>query len=214
MVKVGREMGKGIAALITDMNQPLGRTAGNALEVIESIEILRGTGPKDTTELTIAFAVQMLRLAGIETNAATAELKCRQAIADGSALARFRRMVELHGGDVSVIDDPAKFPQARIRHAFVAERDGVVQDVNAESVGRACILLGAGRAKTDDQVDHAVGIAEIRKAGERVVRGQSLMVLHANDEARLAQALDLLKGSVTIGDTAPPVHPFILETIT
>ena len=98
-------------------------------------------------------------------------------------------------------------------HPLKADRAGFVQDVNAEAIGRACILLGAGRTRTDEAVDHAVGIAGIAKAGEKIAAGQPVMVLHANDEQRLAQALELLKGAVVIGDTAPPTHPLVLETI-
>lgn len=213
MVNVGREMGKGMAALLTDMNQPLGRTAGNALEVIESIETLHGRGPKDLTDLTVAFAVQMILLARPQADAEAADAACRTKLHDGSALAKFREMVELQGGDVRTMDRPALLPQARTKHPLLAVASGFVTDVNAEAIGRAVIVLGGGRTKTDDTVDHAVGISGIVKIGEPIEHGQQTMTLHANDADRLAEAVKLLDGAVTIGAEPVTPTPLILEAI-
>lgn len=214
MVKAGREMGKRVAALLTDMNQPLGRTAGNALEVVESVETLAGRGPADLTDLTVALAVQMLLLVRPEADAVALGQACREKLRDGTALAKFRAMVALQGGDPAVIDAPERLPRARLRHPVPAPRAGFVTDVNAEAVGRAVILLGGGRAKTDDRVDVAVGVSDIAKIGEQLTDGQPALVAHANDESRLASALELLEGAVSTGPepVAPP--PLILETIT
>ena len=214
MVKVGREMGKQMAALLTDMNQPLGRTAGSALEVIESIETLHGRGPKDLTELTIAFAVQMLLLTKPDAPPEAIEAECRKKLQDGTAIAKFRQMVELHGGDVRTIDRPALLPQAKTKHPLLAIASGFVADVNAEAIGRAVVILGGGRAKTDDKVDFAVGISSIVKIGEPIQHGQPTMTVHSNDPARLEEALKLLDGAVTISQHAVAPPPLILETIT
>ncbi len=214
MVKVGREMGKSMAALLTDMNQPLGRTAGNALEVIESIETLHGRGPKDLEELTIAFAVQMLLLTKPGAPPEAIEAECRKKLQDGNAIAKFRQMVELHGGDLRTIDRPALLPQAKTKHQILSIASGFVADVNAEAIGRAVVILGGGRAKTDDKVDFAVGISGIVKIGEAIQHGQPTMTVHANDAARLDEALKLLDGAVTISPHAVTPPPLILETIT
>lgn len=214
LVRVGREMKKGMAALLTDMNQPLGRTAGNALEVLESIETLAGRGPRDLTDLTVAFAVQMLLLARPGADPGDLEGECRRRLRDGSAFAKFREMVALHGGDVRVLDRPELLPQARTQHPLASLRGGFVAAVNAEAVGRACIVLGAGRRKTEDRVDPAVGVSGLVKTGEEIEAGQPTMVLHANDRARLEEALKLLEGSVTISEAPVPAPRLILETIT
>lgn len=214
MVNVGREMGKGMAALLTDMNQPLGRTAGNALEVMESIETLQGRGPRDLTDLTAAFAVEMLALVKPGLDREEVGIACLRALQNGTAFAKFREMVSLQGGDLRVIDRPALLPQAQIRHPYAAARSGIVRDVNAEAIGRACIVLGAGRTKTEDRIDPAVGISGIVKIGESVAASGPLLVVHANDAGRLETALKLLEGAVEIGDTPVEPQPLILETIT
>ena len=213
MVRVGKAMNKGMAALITDMNQPLGRTAGNALEVLESIETLQGKGPKDLTDITLAFGEEMMLLGKVTKSRAQARAQLEEAIADGSAFNCFRRMVELQGGDVSVIDNPALLPQARIRQDYAAPSSGYVALADAESIGKACVVLGAGRTRTDEAVDFAVGVSGILKIGEPVRKGQPLLVLHANDEKRLADARELLKSAFKISKTKPRAPKLILERI-
>lgn len=213
MVRVGKAMGKEMAALITDMNQPLGRTAGNALEVIESIETLKGNGPRDLTELTFALAEEMLILGKVEKSRAAARKRLKAAIADGSALRKFRHMVERHGGDVRAIDEPSRLPRARLVVPFPAPATGYVAQADAESIGRACVVLGAGRTKTDDAVDFAVGVSELRKIGEPVRKGEPLLIIHANDKSRLDQAWELLKPAFRISKTKPRPPKLILERL-
>lgn len=213
MVRVGRAMGKGMAALITDMNQPLGRTAGNALEVIESIETLQGRGPRDLTDLTLAFAEEMMILGKAAKNRAAARKQLEAALRDGSALRTFRRMVELQGGDVRVIDDPSRLPRARIIFPHPAPSNGFIVQADAESIGKACVVLGAGRTRTDEAVDFAVGISGIRKVGEPVRKGEPLLIIHANDEKRLEQARELLSEAYRIEKTRPKTPKLILERI-
>ena len=213
MVRVGKAMKKGMSALITDMNQPLGRTAGNALEVIESIETLQGKGPRDLTDLTLAFAEEMMILGKVTKSRAQARAQLEEAIADGSAFQRFRRMVELQGGDVRVIDNPALLAQARIQEPYPAASGGFVALADAESIGKACVVLGAGRTRTDEAVDFAVGVSGILKIGEPVRKGQPLLTLHANDEKRLADAKALLKTAFKISKTKPRAPRLILERV-
>ena len=213
MVRVGKAMGKGISALITDMNQPLGRTAGNALEVVESIETLQNRGPRDLTDLTLAFAEEMMLLGKVTKSRAAARKQLGTALADGSAFRAFRRMVELQGGDVRVVDDPERLPKARIVTPHPAPSSGYVLQADAESIGKACVVLGAGRTRTDEAVDFAVGISQIKKVGEPVRKGEPLLVVHANDEGRLAQARELLKTAYKVGKTKPRAPRLILERI-
>ena len=142
------------------------------------------------------------------------EAECRKKLQDGNAIAKFRQMVELHGGDLRTIDRPALLPQAKTKHQILSIASGFVADVNAEAIGRAVVILGGGRAKTDDKVDFAVGISGIVKIGEAIQHGQPTMTVHANDAARLDEALKLLDGAVTISPHAVTPPPLILETIT
>lgn len=213
MVRVGKAMGKGMAAFITDMNQPLGRTAGNALEVLESIETLQGRGPKDLTDLTLAFAQEMMVLGKAATSRTAARTKLEGALRNGSALRVFRRMVELQGGDVRVIDEPARLPQARMIVPHPSPSSGYIIQADAESIGKACVVLGAGRTRTDEAVDFAVGVSGIRKVGEPIQKGEPLLMMHANDEKRLEQARNIIHEAYRIGKAKPKAPKLILERI-
>jgi pyrimidine-nucleoside phosphorylase len=200
MVEVGTQMGKDMAALITDMNEPLGHCAGNALEVLESIECLRGKGAPDLMEVTLALCANMLLLAGrVETEEEGLEL-LKQHIDSGAGLEKFKEMVRLHGGDTSLIDHPERLPQARIKKEYPAPKAGYVAKVSADAVGRAVLVLGAGRTKTDDVIDYAVGVSGMAKVGDRVTAGQPLLIIHANDEGKLAEAEKLLAAAFVISD--------------
>ena len=206
LVSVGRGMGKKADALLTGMNQPLGRTAGNALEVRESIEALRGEGAADLMEVTTALGARMLTLAGVAPDLGTAIRTLERTLADGEALAVFREMVRLHGGDPAVVDDPSKLPTAALVEAFPALRTGHVAAVDAGEIGRACVVLGAGRRKSDDGVDPAVGVSDLVKVGDPVDRGDRLLTLHANDRASLDEARRHLERAFRFRDepVAPP----------
>lgn len=213
MVRVGKAMGKGMSALITDMNQPLGRTAGNALEVRESIETLQGKGPADLTNLTLAFAEEMMIQGKVTRSRAQARRQLEDALRSGAAFAKFREMVALQGGDAKLIDDPTRLPTARIIRPYPAATSGYVALADAESIGKACVVLGAGRTKTDDVVDFAVGVSDIKKVGEPVKKGEPLLVVHANDEQKLAQAHELLKQAFKITKAKPRNPKLILERV-
>ncbi len=213
MVRVGNAMGKRMAAVITDMNQTLGNTAGNVLEVVESIETLQNRGPKDLTELTLVSAEEMLILGRITKSRATARAMAEKALADGSAFKIFRKMVELQGGDVRTIDDPSRLAQAKFKVPMPAPASGFVSLADAESVGKACVVLGAGRTRTDEAVDPAVGISHILHIGDAVTKGAPLLVIHANDKKRLAAAQELLKSAFKIAKSKPKAPKLILERI-
>lgn len=213
LVSVATAMGKPTRAVLTAMEQPLGRTVGNALEVVESIECLRGRGPADTMEVTYALGEQMLVLVGVAKTTAEARRKLQAAVADGSALKLFRELVAAQGGDAAAVDEPSRLPRARLRVPIPAARSGFVAQVDAMGVALAALRLGAGRARAEDPVDHAVGVSDLVKIGERIEAGASLCVVHANDEKALADAKDLLTKAITIGERTLKAAPLIGEIV-
>ena len=212
LVSVATAMGKPTRAVLTAMEQPLGRSVGNALEVIESIKCLRGRGPADTMEVTYALGEQMLVLAGVAATSAAARVQLEESIASGAALEKFRAMIAAQGGDARVVDDPSRLPQAKFKVPLAAPRAGFVQDVDAMGVALAALRLGAGRAKAEDKVDHAVGFSGLVKIGERVEAGAPLCVIHANDEAALAAAHTMMTTAIAVGDAAG-VTPQLIEEL-
>ena len=213
LVSVATAMGKPTRAVMTAMEQPLGRNVGNALEVIESIECLKGRGPADTMEVTYALAEQMLVLAGVAQTAAEARVALERSISSGAALGKLRAMITAQGGDARVVDEPERLPQAKFKVALAAPRAGFVQDVDAMGVALAALRLGAGRVKAADGVDHAVGVSDLVKVGERVVAGGPLGVIHANDEAGLAAAREMIARAIVVGDVAGTTVKLIDEVI-
>jgi len=199
MVNIGVDAGKQMVALISDMNQPLGKAAGLALEVVEAIETLQNAGPADFREHCLVAAGHMLRLAGHTDGRERAE----KALADGSAFAKFRQMVAAQGGDVAQVDDPSKLPQASLIETISAPQAGYLARVDALAVGYAVLDLGGGRMTKADPVDHAVGVITQRQVGDQVGAGDVLFTLHANDPARLAAAKTRLASAYTI--SAEPV---------
>lgn len=213
LVRVGQAGGKQVRALLTAMDQPLGRTVGNALEVAESVACLRGEGPADVMEITYALGSHMLILGGVARDETEARRQLERVVANGAALARLREIVAAQGGDGRVIDDPARLPRAQFQVPLPAPRSGVVSDVDAMGVALAALRLGAGRAKAADRIDPAVGVSHLVKIGERVAAGQPLAMIHANDEAALAEARTMLGKAIVLGDVAPAATPLVAETI-
>jgi pyrimidine-nucleoside phosphorylase len=213
LVAVGRKMDKKMGALITDMNQPLGRCAGNALEVIESVECLAGRGPDDLMDVTMALCAQMLQLTGICKDQAEALSLLQEKIQNGEALQRFKEMVRLQGGDPAALEDYTRLPTARIEHPYPAPCNGNIRAVNANAIGRACAVLGAGRRKTTDSVDFAVGISGLRKVGESVQAGEPLLLLHANSDASLESAIEELAAAFDLVDEPVSTPPLINHSI-
>jgi thymidine phosphorylase len=195
------------------MDAPLGRAVGNALEVVESIEVLKGGGPADLVEVSIELTARMLLLGRVAADRADAERRVRAAIASGQGLDRFRRIVEHQGGDPRVVDDYARLPSAPDRHVVTADRAGYVSGLDAELVGRASVVLGAGRDRVEDPVDPAVGIVVRAKPGEPVEKGGAVLEMHYRDRGRLDAALALVARAVTIGEQPPAVRPIIVGEV-
>lgn len=214
MVTIGAAMGKGVRALLTAMDQPLGRCVGNAVEVAESIACLRGEGPADLMEVTYALGAEMLVLGGVAGDLAMAQAQLERVVADGSALAKFGEIVAAQGGDARVIDDPAGvLPSAAQQVPLVSSKSGYVTDVDAMGVALAALRLGAGRARAEDAVDPAVGVTALVKVGERVEVGQPLCVVHANDDDAWAEAEVRLRDAISVGEVAPVVGPLVVERL-
>jgi pyrimidine-nucleoside phosphorylase len=205
MVETGERMGKQMVALITNMDQPLGRMVGNALEVVESIEVLHGGGPRDLRELCLELAAWMFYLGGATKSVAQGRQLAEQTIASGAALKKFRQMVELQGGDPTSIDDPSRLPATKHQVDVPSPRAGHVSAILCEQVGTACVILGGGRERKEDSVDPAVGIVVHKKIGDKVTTGEPLCTVHCHSDAQAVRAIQLLEESYTISD-APPAH--------
>ena len=216
MTSIGRALGKPVQALLTRMDEPLGRTVGNALEVKESIACLRGEGPADLMEVTLELAAEMLVVGGAAADITAARNRCRSAIADGSALDRLRHVIAAQGGEPRVCDDPdGVLPQARAVTPFLADRAGFVTRLAAWPVGQASMLLGAGRETVTSPIDPAAGIVLVRSSGDAVASGDVIAELH-HDPARAASvpaALDLLRGACEIGPQPPPRRPLVIDRV-
>jgi pyrimidine-nucleoside phosphorylase len=203
LVAIGNASGVKTQAIITDMDAPLGRAVGNAVEVVECIEAMRGQGPADLMEVTMALTVPLLILGRVAKTPAEARQLAQRAIDSGAALDRFRRIVEGQGGDPRVVDDVSRLPHVKQRHLVQATRSGFVARMDAELIGRASVALGAGRDRVEDPVDPAVGIMVIAKPGEAVTAGAPVLELHFRDRARLEAAMRLTNQAITIGDQPP-----------
>jgi len=205
MVDIAERSGRKAIALLSDMNQPLGYAVGNALEVKEAIDTLHGRGPADFREHCLMVAAHMLVLGKRARDEAEGRVLAEQTLADGSAWAEFRKLVQAQGGDVAYIDDPSRLPSAALQEALPAGQGGYIAQIHARLVGEAAVVLGAGREKKGDPIDHAVGIVVHKKVGDAVKAGEPVMTLHANDPARLAEAQAMLADAVRISET--PVAP-------
>lgn len=214
MVAIGNEAGRRTVAVISDMDQPLGHSVGNALEVREAIETLAGEGPNDLRKLCLALGAQMLVLAKVTPSEENAEARLGALLSDGSALDKFKDMVQAQRGDPACIDDPERLPKAPVTLPVPALGTGVVASINAERIGLAAMRLGAGRAKKEDKIDPAVGIVLMKKTGEKVSKGEPLAQIHARDQAGVDQTLLLVQAAYTIGHSVPPTRPLIHEIIT
>jgi len=188
MVDIGQHAGRRVVALISDMNQPLGHAVGNALEVREAVETLQNGGPHDFREHCLEAASHLLVLAGKAKTLRAARARLEAAFADGSALSKFKQLVQAQGGDTRVIDVPGLLPQAAWIETVLSSRSGYLSEINAREIGMTAVDLGAGRAKKGDAIDHAVGLLIHHKVGDKVQRGEPLFSVHANDAAKLEAA--------------------------
>jgi pyrimidine-nucleoside phosphorylase len=214
MVETGTRMGKKMAALITDMDQPLGKMVGNSLEVEECISILRGEGPQDLRELCLELAAWMFVLGSAVRDIDGGKELAAKLIDTGAALERFRMMVRLQGGDETVIENAKSLPQARQKIAVGSSQKGFVESIQCEQMGKACVILGGGREKKEDLVDPAVGIELHKKVGDAVLAGEPICTIHYNSESRAAQAKLLIENSYHIAAASPSApRPLIRKII-
>ncbi len=214
MVETGQRLGKRIVALITDMDQPLGRAVGNAMEVAECIDILNGAGPEDLRELCLVLSAWMFLLGGRVSTVEEGRELAAKMIAGGQAREKFREMIRLQGGDPGVIDDPGRLPQAKQKTEVKSPAAGTVTGFMCEQIGTAGVVLGGGRARKEDSVDPAVGIMIHKKIGDKVSMGEPLCTVYYNAAERLEQAVPLILESYRIGPSAPlQARPLVRKII-
>jgi pyrimidine-nucleoside phosphorylase len=203
MVETGKRMGKKVVALITDMEQPLGRAAGHSIEVVECIEVLSGGGPADLRELSIELSAWMFYLGERTKSVEEGRQLAQTMIANGRAKEKFKQGIKLQGGDERVIDEPQRLPAARFHVNVASSVDGYIIGTNCEQFGTALAMLGGGREKKEDTIDHAVGIEFRKRIGDRVEKGEPIAMIHYNADAKLAEAKSLIAESYQIGESAP-----------
>jgi pyrimidine-nucleoside phosphorylase len=211
MVDIGRLAGRKTVALLSDMNQPLGETVGNALETIEAINTLKGKGPADFVEHCLHVASYVLVLGQKAKDLDEARKMAEKSIADGSALEKLKVLVNAQGGDVSYVDDVSKFERAKFVEEIKSQRGGFISQVHARSVGEAAVALGAGRAKKGDPIDHAVGFIIRKKVGDVVQSGDVLFEIHANDKAKLEEARESVLSAFQFSEQSVAPLPLFYE---
>ena len=213
MVDIGIHAGKPTRAMVTDMNQPLGNAVGNALEVIEAIEILRGETEGDLKDLIIALSVEILVMGEIFSSRSAAEQAVKNSISSGSAIRKLQEMIELHGGDPRVCEDLELLPKATRILSVSADSSGFIIGMETDAIGISTVMLGAGREKKEDSVDPAVGLWLKKRIGDRVEKGEPLAEFHINDRKNEQEAMDLFLRSIHIGEVQPEILPLIVKTI-
>ena len=213
MVETGQRMGKKVVALITGMDQTLGRMAGHSNEVAESIEILRGRGPTDLRDLSLDLSAWMFYLGERTKTVEEGRRLAETMIASGQALEKVRQGIRLQGGDERVIDEPERLPIARLNFHVTSSASGFISGTNCEGFGIALAMLGGGREKKEDKIDHSVGLEFHKRIGDRVEIGEPLATIHYNSDAKLAEAKALIACSYFIGEKAPQEKPPLVRRI-
>jgi pyrimidine-nucleoside phosphorylase len=213
MVETGERMGTKTVALLTDMDQPLGRAIGNALEVEECVEVLHGRGPADLRELCVELAAWMFVLGERTSTVDQGRKLAGELIASGAAREKFREMIGLQRGDARIVDEPERLPRAKKRETMTAERSGYLTSIRCEPIGVASMMLGGGRERKEDTIDPAAGIMLAKKVGEAVREGEELCTARFNRDARHAEAMELLRGCFEIGPERPAKRPLVRKII-
>ncbi|GAB6182149.1 pyrimidine-nucleoside phosphorylase [Desulfotomaculum defluvii] len=214
MVEIGHHLGRQTVALVTDMDQPLGFAIGNALEVKEAIETLRGNGPADLKEICIHLGSEMLNLAGIEKDKFAARRMLEDLLAKGSALKKFQEFVRAQGGNPSVVDNPSLLPHASLIHPVTSLFEGYVKEIQSEQVGVAAMWLGAGRTTKESNIDLSAGLVLRKKIGDYVHKGEVIAELHYNDNKEIAKASDLLSQAYVLQSEPVVAKEILLGKIT
>lgn len=212
MTGIGKSAGRRMAAVLTNMDVPLGYAVGNSLEVAEAVRVLEGRGPADLTEVSLTLASHMLSLATGE-ELTLARIRCEHALADGSAKRKLCEMVASQGGDVSYIENPSLFPKANVMSRVISPCDGYLSHMDAEKIGAASSVLGAGREKKGDRIDHSAGIVLLRKTGESVKRGEPVAELHTSDRERLSEAEKIFLSALAFSEERPEPARLVYDVI-
>ncbi|MFC8686177.1 pyrimidine-nucleoside phosphorylase [Brevibacillus porteri] len=213
MVAIGSQVGRKTVAVISDMNQPLGFAVGNALEVKEAVETLAGKGPRDLTELVLAIGSRMLVMGGLVTNVEEGRKKLEDLMASGKAVDKLAEMVEAQGGNKQDVYDLSRLSQAKIIHTVTAQQDGFISAIDAEAIGHASVVLGAGRLTKEMPIDLAVGLVLHKKRGDQVKAGEVLVTIHANEDHLLQNALKEMEGAFQISTAIDGEQPLIYKII-
>lgn len=213
LIRIGRELNMDVSVLITQMSQPLGATIGNALEIHETLDLLEGGGPADTRALTCELGAEMLLQAGLAKEREVALDRLGKLLDDGTALAKFEKMVAAQGGDARVVKDRSILPEAPDREEFTANADGVIESMETRLIGVASCLLGAGRLKKDDEIDYAVGFEVHRKVGEKVTAGEKIITIHHRNGKGLDECKRMLREAIVVGSKKTEPLPLILKRL-
>lgn len=213
MVAIGKNAGRKVAALITDMAIPLGTHIGNTLEVYEALKVLRGEVRNDLREVCVALASNIIMLANPELTQNEAERLVNDSIDSGKALHKFKELVNAQGGDISYVDNPECIPTAEFCHSITADSNGFITHMDAEKIGISSVLLGAGREKKEDAIDYTAGIVLRKKTGDEVKNGDIICELYANDESKFEAAERMFKSAFDIGNEKPENKPLIYKIV-
>ena len=213
MVQIGRAFGKRVRALITGMSQPLGRAVGNALEVIEGIETLKGRGPRDLVELSRELTAHMFLLGSVDVSVDAGRARFDAVISNGHALQKFTQTIARQGGDPRVVDDYSRFPRAQHEDSLVAPEDGYLAGLDAETIGRASMLLGAGRDRLDSVIDAGVGLVFEKKVGDAVETGERICTIYSNDYTRVERVRQMLRNVTVIAQEPVSLPVLIFDVI-
>ncbi len=215
MVEIGTQVGRVTSAVISDMDQPLGYAIGNALEVMEAIDTLKGKGPDDLTELCLTLGAHMIVLGGKTADIAEAKQILKQKLENGEALAKFAELISAQGGNPAVLEQTELLPQAALTVEVTAEESGYVGSIQAEHLGLAAMLLGAGRATKEAQIDYAVGLVLRKKVGDAVAAGESLATLHvSSNNATVQEVAERVRQAYSIVSSVPAPKPLLLSIVT
>jgi pyrimidine-nucleoside phosphorylase len=213
MVDIGQEIGKKTLAVITDMNQPLGKAVGNSLEVIEAIETLKGRGPEDIMELSLKLAAYMIFAGGKAASPEEGYELAKNALETGAALTKLEALIKSQGGDVGVVGDYSLFPQAAYQEKVIANKDGIIQSIDARAIGLASQHSGAGRARKEDSIDLAAGIVLGYKVGDEVAKGDILATIYGNDSGKIRQAAEEAEKAFAIGAEKPVLQQLVKKIL-
>ncbi len=212
MIAIGTNLDRRVGAVITDMNQPLGNAVGNSLEVIEAIDTLQGGGPSDFRELCVELSAVMLYMAEQLMSLNECRLAAKTSLESGKALEKFRQIIAAQRGDPDIASNTSLLPQAKYCREVMSEESGIVSEINCSRVGQAASILGAGRARKEDSIDHAAGIIVRKKIGDRVEKSEQLAILHTNNKSSISEAEKMLKSAYILSNAAA-VPPLIYEKI-